>query len=61
MKATITSFNTVEKVSKGYEYSKEKVDQSIDDYKKSKEPLSDKNWYSKAANTLEELNDSMLR
>lgn len=52
---------TEEKVSKGYEYSKEKVDQSIDDYKKSKEPLSDKNWYSKAANTLEELNDSMLR
>jgi len=52
---------TEEKVSSGYDYTKEKVDQSIDEYKKSKEPISDKNWYSKAASTFEELNDSLLR
>jgi len=50
-----------QKLSKGFEFTKEKVEYSIDEYKKSKEAVNETNWYSKAALLCEDLSDAILR
>ena len=61
--STSSSFsNAVEEQSiKAYKYSEEKVLTAYNDYQKSKEPINDNNWYIKAAQSCEELNDAFMR
>lgn len=52
---------TEDKLTEGYEVTKNYTNKQIEQYKKSKEPINEYNWYSKAAQICEELNDSILR
>lgn len=50
-----------EKLSKGYNSAHEKTFEIIIDYRKSREPLTNKNWYIKAANSCENMSDAFMR
>lgn len=52
---------TKEHLEDGYEHTKVKAIEVYDDYKESKEPLADHNWYGRAATSCENMTDSMLR
>ena len=50
-----------EQLSKGYELAHDKTVEAIEEYRESKEPLSDANWYGRAATACEDVSDAMLR
>jgi hypothetical protein len=52
---------TQEQLGKSYEIAHDKTLEAIDDYKKTKEPLSDMNWYTRAATACEDVSDAILR
>ena len=59
--STTVANYTEEKVSEGYSASKDYINNQVEEYKKSKEPINETNWYSKAATSCENLNDAILR